>query len=115
MTDRFILDGLNVVPAKDLLTWVNWYVKENRTFRENQIGDTRIITVFHGVDIRLRELKPDLPPLLFQTIIYGRKHGGYQRRTSSAAEAIAQHERAVELVTLDHLQDLATKEAPVAP
>lgn len=65
-----------------------------RTVAKTSIGDVRISTVFLGMD---HNFFGNGPPLLFETMIFGGPHDGYQERCSTWEEAEKQHEKAVEL------------------
>lgn len=82
-------------PCADLLTWGRWLQSAKRHVKQDTIGDVRISTVFLGLD---HGWPRGAPPVLWETMIFGGPHDGYQERYSSRAAAEAGHRRAVELV-----------------
>lgn len=91
----WILDGRLTVPVSSLEEWVGRFSSANRHVGENVIGGVRVSTVFLGVDHN-HFGKGD--PVLFETMIFGGEHDGYQERCSTYAEAEKMHATACELV-----------------
>jgi hypothetical protein len=97
MTMTYVLDAAgNVVPEPDGLKWGQWFASANRAVGMDIIGDARVSTVFLGVDHSFGG--DGSPPVLWETMIFGGEHDGYQERYTSAADAINGHRRAMELV-----------------
>lgn len=94
MTDKYILDGKTPVPCSDLMEWAKWFEASNRTVARTQIGEAGVSTVFLGLD---HSFGGD-EPLLFETMIFGGAHSGYQDRCSTWEQAEAQHKEACELI-----------------
>jgi len=94
MSEKYILDGHEPVPCEDLLEWARWLETADRHVAETHIGTTRISTVFLG----LNHQRGSGPPLIFETVIFGGKLNGYQRRCSTWDEAEAQHQDGVRAV-----------------
>ena len=97
MSDKYILDGHNPVPARSLMEWTNWFV-ENQALRrvaEDTVGEVKISTVFLGIDY---SFDSSGPPTLFETMIFGGPHNQWQKRCATWDEAEAIHARAVKLV-----------------
>lgn len=69
----------------------------DQRFGHEGIGEIRISTVFLGLDHRNFG---DGPPLVFETMIFGGgdELDGYTARSSTWAEALVEHRKAVELV-----------------
>lgn len=55
----------------------------------------RVSTVFLGLNHAWGE---DMPPILFETMIFGGEHDQYQERYNTWDEAVEGHKRAMELV-----------------
>ena len=91
MSDKYILDGKTPVREPDLLKWGTWFESANRQVAEDMIGDVHISTVFLGLDHSFGRG----PPLLFETMIFGGAHDGYQERCSTWEQAEAMHAEAV--------------------
>jgi len=68
---------------------------EKRIVLLERIGRVRVSTVWLGLD---HGLGWSDEPLIFETMIFGGNHDGYQERYSTEEEARAGHQRAVELV-----------------
>lgn len=79
----------------DLLTWGKWFQDANRQIVRSEIGDVTVSTVFLGLD---HGFVPDDPPVLFETMVFGGIADQYQERYQTRDEAIAGHERIVEMV-----------------
>lgn len=68
----------------------------NRIVAQTDIGRIQISTVFLGLNHRYFG---DGPPLIFETMIFGGKHDGYQSRSSTWEEAEKEHAEAIALAT----------------
>lgn len=96
MSDRYILDATGTpVPEPDLITWAKWLEGAERHVDATTVGDARVSTVFLGLDHSFGHG----PPLLFETMIFGGPHDQYQERYPTRDEAVAGHQRAVELAS----------------
>lgn len=87
----------NKVPvACDMIEWARWFEAnpDARVVAQHD-GPTgvSISTVFLGLD----HSWGGGPPLLFETMIFGGPHDGYQERCSTWAEAEGQHSQAMKL------------------
>lgn len=91
---NYILDGKTPKPCDDLLGWAEWFQTADRHVANDVIGETRISTVFIGIDHSFG----DGPPLFFETMVFGGPHDQYQTRASTWDEAEKQHAEAVTLV-----------------
>ena len=92
MSEHYILEGREP-KAVDLMTWARSFGKTDRHVADKEIGNVRVSTVFLG----LNHSFGDGPPLLFETMIFGGEHDGYQERCSTYSEAEAMHEVACKL------------------
>lgn len=90
--DKYILVGQTPVPEPDLLAWARWFEAADRRVDETFVGDTRISTIFLGLDHRM---VGDGPPILFETMTFGDGEGGIMRRCSTWLEAERQHAEVV--------------------
>lgn len=97
ITGKYILVGKEPVPEPNLLKWGKWLETANRKVRQDEIDGVIISTVFLGLD---HSFGGELP-LLFETMIFGGEHDGYQTRASSWDEAVGQHLEAKKLVAGD--------------
>lgn len=93
---RYVLDERGEPrPEPDLLTWGRWMEKRDRIVKqEDPIPGVRVSTVFLGLDHSWN----GGPPVLWETMIFGGPHDGYQDRYTSRAQAEKGHRRAIELV-----------------
>lgn len=83
-------------PCEDLLAWGRWMQTADRSVAADEpLPNVRVSTIFLGLDHAFRR---GAPPVLWETMIFGGPHDGYQDRYTSRAEAEAGHRRAVELV-----------------
>lgn len=98
MRDKYILDD-NEQPVEepDLLKWADWFETANRCLAETTIDGVRVSTVFLGIDHNFAR-DPDPVPVLWETMIFGGRHDGWQDRYSSADAARVGHERGVAIV-----------------
>ena len=64
---------------------------EYRVVQLDEFDDVRVSTVWLGID----HSHGEGPPLIFETMIFGGPHDGYQARYSTEAEARAGHAVAV--------------------
>lgn len=92
--DYYILEGREIIPV-DCLTWAKWFERaKNRVIARDAFEDVLVSTVFLGLD---HQWIPDLPPLLFETMIFGGRHDQYQARYSTYDEALEGHRFALQL------------------
>jgi hypothetical protein len=95
---------LRVRPAKNINEWRSHFAdrfqvktvitKRNEVRKWKLIRrktDTVVSTVFLGINHQFG----NGPPLLFETMIFGGQHDGYQQRCSTLEQAKQQHKRAV--------------------
>ncbi|MBW1992561.1 MAG: hypothetical protein JRI59_10740 [Deltaproteobacteria bacterium] len=96
LPEKYILVGKRPVPEPDLVKWAQWYERaENRVVKQTKLGEATVSTIFLGIDHRC---SGDGPPLLFETMVFGGEHDGWQERYATWEEAEAGHERAVKMV-----------------
>lgn len=93
MSEHYILDGHEPKPA-ELMDWARWFQTAERHVAETHIGPAHVSTIFLGLDHRFGSSGP---PLLFETMIFGGPHDGYQDRYATWDEAQAGHAKAVVL------------------
>ena len=96
MSDTYILDNRKPVKC-DLMTWAMWFEEgfDNRRVDEYVDGNVRVSTVFLGLD---HQFGGEGPPLLFETMVFGGEHDGYQERCSTWEQAEEMHARACRMV-----------------
>jgi hypothetical protein len=61
----------------------------------DEVGEVRVSTVFLAIDHQWEE---GMPPLLFETMIFGGEYDGYQQRCSTWEQAEQHHATTVALV-----------------
>jgi hypothetical protein len=94
MNDKYILDDLGMpVLEPDLYAWGRWFETAERHVAQVHLGDVTISTVFLGLD----HSWGGGPPLIFETMVFGGPHDGYQERYSTRTEALMGHALAVRL------------------
>jgi hypothetical protein len=85
----------NVIPARSLIAWAMWMGNpDKRRVGDDLIDSVRVSTVFLGLDHSFC----GGPPLLWETMVFGGEHDGYQERYHTREEAIEGHKLAVEMV-----------------
>jgi hypothetical protein len=87
MSNQYILNQHDAVPVDDVLEWGRWFADADRRVADTSIGDTRVSTVFLGLDHQYG----DGPPLLFETLVFGGKLDGEMMRYSTWGEAERGH------------------------
>lgn len=92
---KYILENGAVRREDDLMIWAEFMEKDNRRIERTEIGDVSISTVFLGLDHSFNE---EAIPVLFETMIFGGDHDGYQERYTDIENAKIGHEKAVKLV-----------------
>ena len=95
MTDKYILRDKTPVPEPDLLAWGRWLEKGDRIVAKTEVGDTKISTVFLGLD---HSFSGDGPPILFETMVFGVPLDGEMNRYATWDEAEKGHAVMVERV-----------------
>lgn len=94
----YILAGRTPVPVTDTLTWATWFETANRrvAVSRSKLTPAYVSTVFLGLD-HSWNLEGGTP-ILFETMILGGRHDGYQERCSTWEEAEAMHKTAEAIV-----------------
>jgi len=92
--DKYILDGKNPVLCRDLIKWANWFETANRHVAQTYVENTRISTVFLGLDHQFNKGKP----LLFETMVFGDPLDEEMNRYATWAEAKKGHGKMVQRV-----------------
>ena len=90
---KYILEGKKLKPV-DLMTWAKWFGTADRHIARDEISGVTISTVFLGIDHNWG----DGPPLLFETMIFGGEHDGYQHRYETWDQASNGHQKVLKLV-----------------
>lgn len=63
----------------------------------DQVNEVVISTVFLGIDHNILNSSSNVP-VLWETMIFNGEHDGYQERYTSHEDALAGHQRALDLV-----------------
>jgi len=93
---HYILDDAGEPVLTDMMTWARWFGGvHNRQVALARVGDIKVSTVFLGLD---HNFDDDGPPVLWETMIFGGPHDGYQDRYSSRQDALDGHKKALALV-----------------
>lgn len=92
---KYVLKGHTPVRCSNLEEWALWFETANRHVAKTDVAPgVNVSTVFLSMDHRW---VGGGPPLLFETMIFGGEHDGYQDRYSTWDEAEAGHKKAVAL------------------
>jgi hypothetical protein len=99
---HYILEGKIAKPV-DILTWMMWYEKADRTVARTEVGNVIISTIFLGLDAALLlgsddSFEDGYAPLLFETMVLGGEMDGYKIRCATWETAEELHEKTVEEV-----------------
>lgn len=88
----YILRDRRPVKVRDLNEWAEWAADQEYGLHValNEIGDSHVSTVFLGFWHGMGG-----PPCLFETMIFGGAHDGYQQRSSTWKEAEQVHRSAI--------------------
>jgi hypothetical protein len=95
--NKYVLDGDgNAVPCDDVKAWAAWLERNNkdRQIAVDEIDGVTVSTVFIGLD----QGGGEGPPILWETMVFGREHADYQKRYSSRDDALAGHAQALATV-----------------
>jgi hypothetical protein len=95
--DKYILDAQgHPVLCDDVFVWDLWlYVNDDaRRVGLDERDDVRVSTVFLGLDHAF----VSGPPVLWETMVFGGEHDGYQERYTSRESAEHGHAKAVRMV-----------------
>jgi hypothetical protein len=98
MPGQYILDEKgNPVLEHDIRKWGMWMQdgEKRRVAWDFLASGVRVSTVFLGLDHSWN----DGPPVLWETMIFGGQHEGYQERYTSLEEAVEGHKSALELAS----------------
>lgn len=87
MMDKYILDGKRPKKAT-LLEWSMFMDSPARILSQDRLDGILVSTVFLGID---HSFEYGSDPVLFETMIFGGPHDGYQERYTSYDEAIRGH------------------------
>ena len=102
MSDFYILDDHTPVRVGDVQTWCRWFEAhdQERVVAKSDLSDeVHVSTMFLGIDHQFVTVTSRA--ILFETMIFGGEHDGFQERYATWDEAQAGHRRAVELVVRD--------------
>ena len=99
MSDKYVLQGHQVVPEGDLLKWARRLETAERIVARDEVGEVTVSSVFLGLDYNFSSISP---PLLFETMVFGGSLDGEQERYPTWEEAEAGHARWVEKVRGNH-------------
>lgn len=88
MTDKMILGPDHELIPVDLMTWAKWFEKTDNTVALDLVGESRVSTVFIGVDYGFGGRQ-----LWFETQVFGEHELVWRYATWD--EAVAGHNRIV--------------------
>jgi len=95
MSDKYILQGHDAVPADDLLEWGRWMQSAERTVARTELSSgTRVSTIFLGLDHNFGFGEPQV----FETMVFGGPMDQYMDRYAAWDEAERGHATMVERV-----------------
>ena len=96
--NNYILDAdRNPVKCDNILEWGRWFESsDRRTVAMTDFDGGYVSTVFLGMDHNFQSTGK---PILWETMIFGGPHDGYQERYTSHEDAVRGHEEAMRLAT----------------
>lgn len=89
----YILDGRWPIRCEDMLAWERWAATADFRVARDEVRGVLISTIFLGIDHGTGD-----KPMLFETMIFGGHQDEYVKRSSTWADAMAEHAVAVALV-----------------
>jgi hypothetical protein len=92
----YILQNKKPVPVDDALEWAKAFQVMDRQVAHDVVSGAHVSTVFLGVD---HGFGWDGPPILFETMIFGGEHDGFQQRCSAWDEALVMHRKTLAMLT----------------
>ena len=105
-----------VVPEPDLLAWALWFQETDRAVDDTCVTDARtgkeirIATTFLGIARDDR-----MPPILWETIVFGGRMNGEGKRSATLAEAKQAHREFVDRVRGKHSRRVSPTSAQAPP
>ena len=84
-------------PCDDLFLWATWFemYRDQCILKKTKVSDdVEVSTVFLGTNHNFGEGEP----VLFETMVFGGEHNHYRRRYCTYDEALAGHERTIEMI-----------------
>lgn len=90
MSQKYILDEARKPVPVTFDEWLEKFDENMRVVKQERIGGTKVSTIFLGLDHQFGGGRP----LLFETMIFGGDHDGFQERCSTWDQAEEMHERA---------------------
>jgi len=95
MSKSYILKDGKPVEESDITAWGRWMKTAERHVANDELPGVRISTVFLGLDHQWGAG----PPILYETMIFGGAHDGYQARYHTREDAVAGHAEALTVAT----------------
>ena len=89
------------VPCEDIMEWGRWMETGERVTALTEFDGGKVSTVFLGLDHSFDHGEP----VLWETMIFGGPHDGYQNRYTSREAAVRGHAVAVQLATTTEVAD----------
>lgn len=90
MNKCYRLDGETISEVHDFIEWAKWYETANRSIADDMVGESRISTIFLGLDHSYGDT-----PILFETMVFGGPLDGEQKRWYTLEEAREGHKATV--------------------
>ena len=90
MTDKYILINGQPVVEPDVIKWGRWFeaADDERIISKTIVNEARVSTVFLGID---HNFSTGGEPILWETMIFGGQHDGWQERYISREKAVERH------------------------
>jgi len=89
----YMLKDKKVEEVPDYLVWAKWFENFDTSIKITTVNDILVSTVFLSLD----HSPASDEPILFETMIFGGDHDGYQKRYSTYNEAVQGHDEICKL------------------
>lgn len=102
MHEHAILVDGEVVIVDNLIEWATWFEDAQRTVARLETDNGTVSTVFLGLNYAFHT---DATPMWFETLVFGGTCDQYMDRYTTLEQAMAGHERIVQMVQSGECED----------
>lgn len=92
----YVLKDKIPVVAETFEEWYEFINSEHRVIQQDNVDEIFVSTVFLGISVLFHSNNP----MFFETMIFGREPDNYQERYNTYDEAVAGHQKALDMVKL---------------
>lgn len=104
MLDKYLLIEGKVVKVENIDDWLKQVSNAMRPVKQTHVKESLISTAFLGLDHRftMTPSEPPLPPILFESMVFGGPLHEYQERYCTIEEALEKHDKLVKRVIREY-------------